>query len=603
MKVLNFLRTSVLVLGIAAIGLYGCEKEPESDKGDNQENTEGGNQDGTQDGSQDGNQGEKPEGPAFVFKINEVTAASVKFDVDAAVDTMRYTVMVVEKSYADQFTDDEALFQDDMDYFADLWNEAPDYYEYLDDVIEEYTTVGDGIGLVIDELTPETEYLFYAYGLELDGTRTTDIYREYVTTEAIEKSDATFEIDAVIEGASVDVTITPSDDEVYYYFDMIEQESVDIDFEGDMLTAATYYINYNVMMGINYGWTVEEVMLELASQGPDQYYFDCAPDTEYVIFAMAVSLDGNVISEITTETIVTGDIVPSDNVITLSVDAVTTTAVTVSTTTTNDDTYFLGIEPVYKFEGMTDEEIIETVLYEYGDFIDWSTESGNVEALELSDLEPDMEYLLMAFGIRGYYATTPLVKQTVSTEMGNDPALCTFEVSYVEITDKSAHITVTPSFDDIRYYWDVVEPSTTDEDYVAIIQEEMDLFIEYEEFSSAFEFWQYMSFRGPDEYTYYELTPGTEYDVIIGLVDLEAGGMVTPFIRQSFTTLGEGETPVSAPASLRKREAPSNKAVSRRAGKPVQEGVAPMRKADLKNRRPAAEKAVNPARHSAFLQK
>ncbi len=536
-----------------------------------------------------------PKNPAFVFTINDVTAASVKFDIDVADDQMRYTIMSVEKSYADQFADDEALFQDDMEYFIGLWNDAYEAYETLDEVIMDYTAVGDCAGLMIEGLEPETEYLFYAYGLELDGTRTTAIHREYITTKAVEKTDMTFEIDAVVDGLLIDVAVTPGSNDVYYYFDAIEKRSVDIDFGGDVAAAAKYYIDYNVMVGTYYGMTTEEVMLELASKGPDHYVFECAPTTEYIIFAMAVSLDGNVISELSTKSVVTGEITPSDNVITVNVDAVTSTVVTVSTTTTNGDPYFLGIEPVSKFRGMNDEQIMETVCAEYGEYIDWSTEYGNVDKLELVDLQPDTEYLLMAFGVQYSYPTTSLLKMTVKTESGGNPAECTFDIQISGITETSADVVVTPSADDVRFFSGGVEAGISDEVLMSEIREEIKKYIEAGEVSSSVEFWQYMTVIGVDMWTATELVPGTDYEIIAVPIDMAAGDFVAPFTRKAFTTLG------TAPAS--KAAAPEPMKLYGQQKKPAAEKAAPMRKIDFRNMTHSSEPGKKTVRRSAFSQK
>ncbi len=581
MKVTSFFRTLVFVLGIAVLGLNGCDKDSSSDQASDS---------------------------PFVFTINEVTSASVKFDVDVKDDDMRYTIMSVEKDYADQFQDDEALFQDDMEYFIELWDSG---YEYLGDVIEDYTTVGDCTGLIIEGLDPETEYVLYAYGLELDGKRTTAIHREYITTKAVEKIDVSFEIDALVEGCIIDVSITPGGNDFYYYFDAIEKESVDIDFGGSIQAAAKYYIDYNVQMGTYYGMTTEEVILEIASQGPDQYIFECRSNTEYVIFAMAVSLDGKVISDVASESVVTGEVIPSDNVITLNVDVTTATSVTVSTTTTNEDPYFLGVEPAYKFEGMSDDEIIETILYEYGEYIEWSTEYGNVYQLELTDLEPGTEYLLMAFGVQAGNATTPLVKQVVETGEGNDPTQCTFEIEISGITENSAEVTITPSFDDVRYFSGCMETGISDEEFKAAIKEEIEMFIEYGEVSSAFEFWQYMAYPGAESWKATELAPGTDYEVFAVPIDMTTADFAKALTRKTFTTLGTAGAASSGKSvqktALRRHGDKSHDAgfMVRRTGmlQPVQEAAVPMRKVDVQNRTCSSAQTGCPVRHSAFIQK
>ncbi len=542
----------------------------------------------------------------FAFEINEVTASSVNMNVMVADDELRYCLMCVEKEFADLFESDEELFQDDLAYMSE-------YLEYgytLEDIIGMFTSIGDVFDMTISQLEANTEYLIYAYGLELDGTRTTDIYREYVTTKNIEKVNVTFDIDAQVAGSSVDVTVTPSDNNVYYYFDAIDVESVQSEFGGDIAEAAKYFIDYNLMLGNAYGMTAEEVILEIASQGQDHYLFEMEAETEYIIFAMAVSTDGKVISDVTTKNVTSGKVEPSDNVITLNVDSTTTSSVTVSTTATNDDPYFLGIEPAAYFNGMSDEEIMASIIESYGSYINYSIENGNVDGLELIGLDPGTEYLLMAFGVQSGTATTALVKQLVSTDAGSDPALCTFDIDIADLSSSSANITVTPSADDVRYLWNVVEAGYSDEDLLAVYNAEIEEYLAAEYITSALEYWKQMSYTGVDAWEYEDLAPSTEYEVFVAAIDMNAEKPIVPFVRKSFTTLAADASSVPARAaqsSLIKRETRINdttfsghRSVKKQSQNVQEDNAAPMRNLDFQNANKTAPQIERSVRHSAF---
>lgn len=548
--------------------------------------------------------GSTPE-PAFEIIIKDVTTTTVTFDINVADDNMRYIFMCIEKEYADLFEDDEALFQDDIAYFSESIGYG---FDTLSDVIEAYSTTGDHADLQQSGLNAETEYLFYAYGLELDGTRTTDIHREYITTMAIEKLDITFEIEAIVEGTTIDASVTPSDNDCYYYFDAISRESLDVDFDGDIAAAAKYYIDYNVEMGTYYGMSTEEVILEIASQGPDQYYFLCSPSTEYIIFVMAVSTDGSIISDVATKSVTTGEVKPSDNQITIAIDSKTSTSVTVSTTTTNDDPYFLGIEPAVYYKDMTDEQIIEEIIGNYGEYIAYATENGNVEALELVDLEPGTEYLVMAFGIQLGNATTGLVKQPVTTEAGNDPTACTFDIAIDKLTSTSVTATVTPSSDDVRYFWNLVETGLSDDKIMADIQTDIDNWVASGAVSSAYEYWRMITYTGVDTWEYEYLTPNTTYDIYVVPIDLNTCSAAAPFTRMSITTLAADQafkqTNTAAHDTLHRRAVSPRKAVSHRAAqKDITRTVAPMRTIAQRSAKHDNPKAKVSVRHSALLER
>ncbi len=545
-----------------------------------------------------------PEDAMFVFNVNEVTSSSVNYDLAAADDNMLYILFCMEKELADQFATDEELYLDDMEYLSA-------YIEY-GYTFEDLAYMGDIVGATTSDLSAETEYVLYVYGIDSDGTRLTDIYREYFTTlpkEAVEKIDVTFDIDAQVNGANIDVTVTPSDNEVLYYFDILSvaeaEEYYGGDYEAFMADLIAYYKAY--------GYTIDELIAGIASQGVDTYLFEgMDANTEYVIFAMALDEQGNVISDVATKNVTTENVAPSENVITLNVDAKTKTSVTVSTTTTNEDPYFLGIEPAFYFDGMTDEEIMETIIAEYGDYIEWSTEYGDVNALELIDLEPGTEYLLMAFGVQSGTATTGLVKQLVSTEAGTNPAECTFDIAIENVTETSAFITVTPSADDVRYVWDVADTGFSDEDIMAVYDAQIEEYVAAGYISGAREYWQMVAYTGVDYWEYEDaFAPGTEYDVFVAAVDMTAGELLTPFVRQSFTTLGAAPASAkSAQATVslsREKKAPvrniglsSHRAVKKSLSAAKENTVvASMRKIDIQ----AGSQVKKLTRHSAILKK
>lgn len=119
---------------------------------------------------------------SFEITVDEVTATSVVFDVVPSDKTVTYVYMGVEKSLFDEFADDEAYFQDDLDYFEYL---ADAFGMPLEDFLKEYMLfTGDQLDQEITSLDPETEYYIYAYGLTASAKRTSDIYKVPFTTQA-----------------------------------------------------------------------------------------------------------------------------------------------------------------------------------------------------------------------------------------------------------------------------------------------------------------------------------------------------------------------------------------------------------------------------------
>ncbi len=476
-----------------------------------------------------------PEGPAFVFTVNEVTEVSINLDIDVADERMRYTALCMEKRHVDQFENDEELFQDDLSYMKGMVGTG---YANLYEVIMDCTSIGDQDGLEIEGLVPDTEYVIYSYGLKTDGTRTTDIYREYVTTKAVEMIDVAFEIDAVVSGSNIDVGVVPGRDDIYYCFDVMEKDEVDREFGGDVAAAAKYLINYSVQLGMYYGMTAEEVVKAIASQGPVRNVFELLPDAEYVVYAASVNLNGHVNSDVASLNVVTGDITPSDNIITLEIEEVGKVTVTVSATTTNDDEYFLGVEPAGDFEGMSDDEIMEAIINKYGEYIDFWTEDGDVNQREFEKLVPETDYMVIAFGIRMGRPATPLVKQIVRTGESSDPTKCTFTISIDEIGESFVSADIKASLEDVLFVTDCLEYGYSDDELIEIARQKVERHIQGGSVSSAAEYWQKNGCVGEDSWFLTGLKPKTRYEIIAFAIDRKTGELLKPSTRKYFSTTG-----------------------------------------------------------------
>lgn len=111
-------------------------------------------------------------------RINNVTYNSISYTAYPSRDDLPYLVMCVTEAYIEEYglDTDEALFQDDMDYFIN----------YLGFTIEELLDMASRgqESYTFENLDPETNYVIYAYGFNPDGTLGTPISRGIVSTPA-----------------------------------------------------------------------------------------------------------------------------------------------------------------------------------------------------------------------------------------------------------------------------------------------------------------------------------------------------------------------------------------------------------------------------------
>lgn len=156
-------------------------------------------------------------------------------------------------------------------------------------------------------LSPKTDYVAYAYGIDGEGNATTDVFTQDFTTKPIpdgEKVDCT--IDIRIENltdVSADVTFAPTDDAVYYYYTVTDQAGYDglnADWNGFVFEYMTSHVTENL--------TLEEVVKILCTHGEKRSRAKgLSPGTTYYACAVGVGTDALLITDVaakafTTET-------------------------------------------------------------------------------------------------------------------------------------------------------------------------------------------------------------------------------------------------------------------------------------------------------------
>lgn len=129
-------------------------------------------------------------------------------------ENLTYNVMFVEKDYYDDnYSTDEDVFADDLLYFEEL---AKGYGMTVAQVIDSYLIYaedGDFTDWMV-ELTPNTEYVIWAYGLNNQGEVLTPMTKKVFKTPDVEmiNNQITFTLS---EDGSL-ITVTPDDKSLNY---------------------------------------------------------------------------------------------------------------------------------------------------------------------------------------------------------------------------------------------------------------------------------------------------------------------------------------------------------------------------------------------------
>lgn len=203
--------------------------------------------------------------------------------------------------YQDDFT------QESVNAEMDDWAYTLDYYGVTDvftftgdqtiDLNEVYSTYFSSAGLVAG-----TEYMVLASGYA-DGLRTTDA--TYITFTYGEGEGETGGEDGPfgmvitvsdITSSSAVVSVSPSDNTTYYYFDvMTVDELMEYDGAADLSADYKTYFDEAIEYYAQYGYSLSYT--DFASQGDDNYTFEDLEAGTYVAFAYAMDVTTGLATE------------------------------------------------------------------------------------------------------------------------------------------------------------------------------------------------------------------------------------------------------------------------------------------------------------------
>lgn len=360
-----------------------------------------------------------------VLEVEQARHYSIIMYIEPKNPDMRVFYNVIKQDVMDSYDSDEELFAADKEYFNIMAEESGitleqfknQWYEMSGDRSFPYSYIRmvSEYHRFADYIEPDTDYCAYCYGIDENLSPLTQVYRVPVTTKALVLSPKpTFDIDYTIENQTVvTVSVTPSDLSARYYFgayiashDMSESELRNSTQENiDFSVFAAYSYPESVLNG---GLDWASLVAQVSAVGASERTLDLkVADREAIAYAYAIDDMGNIISEGDTVRFYTEDVPESDNIISLNVSDVGFFKANLSVTVTNDDPYtvaytiddggFDGLSPNEKIMRM--EEIGEKVY----------VGSGN-STHELTPLEKEKDYIVLAYGYSKFQATTEPVE-------------------------------------------------------------------------------------------------------------------------------------------------------------------------------------------------
>ena len=462
------------------------------------------------------------EGAPLELELVDFDATTITVSVITDDPELTWVPMVTYKESWEYYDNQNDIFQADLEYFQYL-AEINDIS--LADFLMQIVGTGSEGSIRIAQLTPNTEYVVYVYGISLEGERTTDIMSVEVCTEPPHEGDITFEFSVKEEDFILEYTVTPSHTGVDYYCGiMSEQElnywkqSLGTDSLKEVVQQGS--IDSTIELLQNWGYISERTeffdiynLSDILEDG----WFECKADTKYYIFAAKWNNNCDIIGEVGYTEHTSAHLDPSNNVLTIELKNLTQSSVDVKTQTTTNDPYVVLPLRSDVASGLNDDELFELIMSEYDYVISSYTYQGN-STNTFGSMRPDSDYTIVAFGYKaGTLTTQKIWREPFHTLASGNPEDCSFATNIVPGVD-NAWIEIVPSDKGHAYHWMIYPANYTGDDVKDYIQ---NVIIKrgYDNDYSVFASWELT--QGDETTTVWDLAPDTDYKLGIVIMGFD----------------------------------------------------------------------------------
>ncbi len=348
---------------------------------------------------------QKPGEKDIEIVVNKLTATDLEFTVVPSDDNIHF---VYEWRSYDEFkglTDEEIMTKV-------IKERSGDGYFWLT------ASKGAMTGHNTNPLTTGKEYIIYAFYVEEDPNNAysalpaSGLFKKIVVPGEGEaqKPSLSFTIsEDEVTTSSLKATVTPSDATAKYFSYVLEASKYSEKTDEEIVKAVKNELGYDILGYEKTGTTVVSSYGKLKSN--TEYYvvvFGVDPDKDYAATTSVTKRLFKTKVESTTP--------PSgEKAIEINVKELTATKISVDFIPGDPDMeYAANVYRAAQFEGMNDEQIIKTVIEDFGDEIYYGLPKGNYN-ITRDACSPNTEYVIVAFGVKNGSAITGLFKQSVTT--------------------------------------------------------------------------------------------------------------------------------------------------------------------------------------------
>ena len=483
------------------------------------------------------------EAKAFAFESKSVKHRDLSLNIIPEDKEVEYVVLFAEKKHflANGIDTREELIEDDLAMLRDY----ADYYgisvrDFLQGM--KWLVKGDKIGYKVTNLYPATEYVVYCYGVNIEGESyeaTTEVCYEVITTTAPELQSIEFDIEANVEGNSVDVTIVPNNYNDLYYSYIIPETNAFYLPEGAPFGAEylahfrnTTIDTFNELIN-NQGIPAEQ----FCHSGEVTFNQRLNPDTNYMVICFAVSDEQLPIlcSKPNIAYFATAESKKSDLTIAIEVSDITQyNAMLTVTPSKKGEEYacvLLAASQLPPYE--SEYEQMMFIIENFNPAI-----FKNAFSEELTPLMPATEYVVVAFGVENNLPTTDMFSHHFTSLEAGMSEVYIESIEIVKLFDSQEVIALDSSYKSMLSNCEcvaIVEAKTnipTDKIYMWWYEEWMR--VEYSEEAFLEDLLMYDYANNPEIMDMYYSYSDQERWLFAGIAEDESGNLSEIFYTEPF---------------------------------------------------------------------
>lgn len=446
--------------------------------------------------------------PPFKISIGSIDIETAVATVVPEDKNMTYTAMYMTSEEYGSYADEDEVFDALVSYY---WSVATDMGLTITDFLKGYALVKGEKTMNVNGLYPGNSYCLFVVGMNDMAEKTSTIVSQEFQAKPIEMNGATFDISYDIDGLTVVMNVSPSSDDIYYYYDALKKkdiENMDMTLEESLKEFFDQQIAYGMQA---MGLTREETMQKILYKGDSSFeYTDLHASSTYVGVAVSVTLQGYLNSEMTKKEFETGTVEMSDNELSLGLSDIGVDRVTISITTSNEDQYCMMIMPTSTWPGLTPEEYLEKLegTQALESHLAAGDKSGTVKGLSANT-----EYYVLLFGYQNGTATTDLVSETFTTLEDGNPEELQIRAEFSDVKSDSLTAVIIPTPENALYFSTLVDADYTESDVKDYIDYVAQMYVSFGVVKDRADFLKQASARGRQTIKYGQLYSETEYRI------------------------------------------------------------------------------------------